>query len=132
MHSLIFTRHSHCTVRLFDFFTCVEAGRSLDGRCEWPVAYMTRCILSLFFIQCNATCAIYNAAQANCTTPHCGCNAPFLQAEGNCLVCQTTTPEDAATVQFLLDGMVDKIGFNFRTDSVLQRRSVNATVRKSM
>ncbi|KAF8500694.1 hypothetical protein JB92DRAFT_890546 [Gautieria morchelliformis] len=41
--------------------------------------------------------------QANCVTPHCGCTVPFLRAQGNCLVCQTNTPQDAATVQLLLD-----------------------------
>ncbi|KAF8491005.1 hypothetical protein JB92DRAFT_1286115 [Gautieria morchelliformis] len=53
--------------------------------------------------ECNARCATFQALEANCTTPHCGCNVPFISTQGKCLVCQTVTPQDAAAVQFLLD-----------------------------
>lgn len=39
-----------------------------------------------------------------CNVQHCGCNVTYIAAQGNCLVCYATTPENQAIVQFLLDG----------------------------
>ncbi|KAF8587204.1 hypothetical protein K439DRAFT_1614497 [Ramaria rubella] len=55
---------------------------------------------------CNTTCASFEAIQAACEVPHCGCTVPFLQAQGQCLVCQATNASDAAAVQFLLDAEI--------------------------
>ncbi|KAF8491121.1 hypothetical protein JB92DRAFT_3147741 [Gautieria morchelliformis] len=60
---------------------------------------------------CSVPCAQYAEAKSNCSTAHtahCGCTVSFLQAQGNCLVCPTTTPQDAAAVQFLLDAEIDQ------------------------
>ncbi|KAF8532456.1 hypothetical protein JB92DRAFT_3138419 [Gautieria morchelliformis] len=57
---------------------------------------------------CSVYCARYQNAMVNCTSPHCGCTVPFLQAQGECLVCQTTKPQDAAAVQFLLDAEISQ------------------------
>lgn len=94
---------------------------------------MTCCILSVF-IQCNAPCVLYQETQANCSSAHCGCSDPFLQAEANCLLCQTKTPEDQVTVQILFDGMFDRGRRKYESESlivcVLQRRSLS--VRRTM
>ncbi|KAF8532452.1 hypothetical protein JB92DRAFT_3103931 [Gautieria morchelliformis] len=57
---------------------------------------------------CNATCATYFEYVANCKVPQCGCAVPFLQAQGECLVCKTSTPRDAAAVQFLLNDEISQ------------------------
>jgi hypothetical protein len=59
-------------------------------------------------IQCNATCTYSGELYAKCitpVTPHCGCTVAYLQAQGNCRLCQATSPEDAADAQLFLDGM---------------------------
>ncbi|KAF8582415.1 hypothetical protein K439DRAFT_1661848 [Ramaria rubella] len=55
--------------------------------------------------QCNATCNTFELLNVECPTssPHCHCNVPFISAQGNCLLCQTETATDQASVQFLLD-----------------------------
>ncbi|KAF8582424.1 hypothetical protein K439DRAFT_1618312 [Ramaria rubella] len=55
--------------------------------------------------QCNATCNAFALLNVECppSSPHCHCNAPFLSAQGNCLLCRTETASDEAAVQFLLD-----------------------------
>ena len=70
--------------------------------------------------------------QANCVTPHCGCTVPFLQAEGDCLLCQADTPEDEAAVQILLDGMgATPCQFSGVSNPVFQRRWLSVAVKIS-
>lgn len=52
---------------------------------------------------CNATCEYFNTMNNNCNTPHCACTTKYVQAQGDCLLCFFSTPEDHAIVQFLLN-----------------------------
>jgi len=64
---------------------------------------------------CNSTCTNFQELQANCNVPHCGCTVPFVQAQGECLLCESTTPQDDAAVQYLLDTELNQChseGFN--------------------
>ena len=60
--------------------------------------------------QCNVTCAELSALETQCNVPHCRCNIPFLQAQGNCFSsCPHTgneydVDEAIADVQIMLDG----------------------------
>lgn len=79
---------------------------------------MTYYILSVF-IQCNAPCVLFQETQANCSSAHCGCHDPFLQAEANCLLCQATAPEDEVSVQILFDGMFGRGRRKYESESLI-------------
>lgn len=88
---------------------------------------------------CNATCTTFEIAENACNSPHCGCTIDFLQAQGNCLVCQAGDPEDQAAVQFLLDAEITQcqsegININFQVDlppaaaAIVQQYNVDSAI----
>ncbi|KAF8491122.1 hypothetical protein JB92DRAFT_3007061 [Gautieria morchelliformis] len=94
---------------LFTLLSCVLAlfagcGRTVTARSDSFIPSLSlRQVNASAIAECNARCANFQALRANCTTPHCGCTVSYLSTQGNCLQCQTGTPQDAATVQILLD-----------------------------
>lgn len=52
---------------------------------------------------CEVLCQNYEVLEAECKAPHCACSLQFIKAQGYCGLCQADTPQNASTVQFLLD-----------------------------